>query len=291
MTVLASEDTAYKKRPSTKARSPFRYPGGKGFLTDFLRQKILKMPSAQRAYAEPFCGGAGAAINLLLDGDVERIQLNDLDRGIYSAWVAIVTETDRFIDKLKSIQVTVPEWKLQKQIAITEGVGYNFDVGFASFFINRTSRAGIVLGSGPIGGYEQLGLWKIDARFYRETMVRRITEIGAKRDQIAVSNQSAVTFIRQIDQCEFPGDTFVFIDPPYYEIGSRLYLDSMGNGGHNELATELKTGALKHWLMTYDDHPEIRKLYRGFNITELEVLYSLQRQRTVNEIVIQATAS
>lgn len=249
------------------------------------------MPSTQRAYAEPFCGGAGAAINLLLDGDVDKILLNDLDRGIYSAWVAIVTETDRFVEKLQKIKVTVPEWKRQKKIAMKKGDGYSFDLGFANFFINRTSRAGIVLGSGPIGGYEQAGDWKVDARFYRETMIKRITDIGAKRDQITVSNQSAIEFIRDINRDFNSGDTFVFIDPPYYEIGSRLYLDSMGEGGHSELALELKAGTLKHWLMTYDDHPEIRKLYQGFSIAELEVLYSLQRQRKAREIVIQAAGS
>ena len=251
----------------------------------------MKMPGPTRNYAEPFCGGAGAAINLLLDGDAESIFLNDLDARVYSAWVAIVSETDRFVDCLKRVPVTVEEWQHQKKIAANHFDGYSFDAGFATFFLNRTSRAGIVIGSGPVGGYSQSGDWKIDARFYRDTMVSRINEIGAKRQNIIVSNLPATEFLQTLCSSDQAVNTFVFIDPPYFEIGSRLYLDGMGENGHATLAEKLRDGLAKNWIMTYDDHPEIRKLYYDFRITELEVLYSLQRQRKVNEIVIQAAGA
>lgn len=282
---------AYRRRPSTRARSPFRYPGGKGFLTDLLRQKLTELPGTSRGYAEPFCGGAGAAINLLLDGDADHIFLNDLDPRVYSAWVAIVTETDRFVARLESVPVTVEEWQHQKAIATDHKCGYDFDAGFATFFLNRTSRAGIVVGSGPVGGYAQAGNWKIDARFYRDTMIHRVTEIGAKQGNIFLSNLPAEEFLQDLKASGSAETAFVFIDPPYFEIGSRLYLDGMGENGHNTLAEKLKNGVAANWLMTYDDHPEIRKLYQDFKITELEVLYSLQRQRKVNEIVIQAAGA
>ena len=281
----------YQRRPSTKARSPFRYPGGKGFLTDLLRQKIMEMPGPGRGYAEPFCGGAGAAINLLLDGDVDNIFLNDLDPRVYSAWTALVFETDRFLERLKKIKVTVGEWKNQKAIATEHSNGYNFDAGFATFFLNRTSRAGIVVGSGPIGGYAQSGNWKVDARFYRDTMIKRIAAIGKQNDKIHLTNLPAEEFLQELKADGRDRNTFVFIDPPYFKIGSRLYMDGMGNSGHITLAEKLKNSVVSNWLMTYDDHPEIRRLYQGFNVTELEVLYSLQRQRKVNEVVIQAAGA
>lgn len=281
---------SYERRPSKRATSPFRYPGGKGFLTDLLRQKIWRLDGPERGYAEPFCGGAGAATNLLLDGDVQHIHLNDLDPRVYSAWVAIVKETGRFVDRLRSVPVTVSEWKRQRKIAASHRVGYDFDAGFATFFLNRTSRSGIVVGSGPIGGYKQKGVWKIDARFYRETMIERIERLGKHRERIAVSNSSAEDFIEEIQQVENAPNIFVFMDPPYFEIGSRLYLNGMGDDGHGSLARMLRTGLRSEWLMTYDDHPEIRRLYEDFDVTELEVLYSLQRRRKVNEVVIQAAS-
>ncbi|MGY6703124.1 DNA adenine methylase [Roseinatronobacter sp.] len=282
---------AYERRPSTKATSPFRYPGGKGFLTDLLRKKIKRLDGPVRGYAEPYCGGAGAATNLLLEGDVEHIYLNDLDPCVFSAWNAIIHETERFLDQLEHISVTVDEWKKQREVASSHCDGYDFDVGFATFFLNRTSRAGIVIGSGPIGGYEQKGAWKVDARFYRDTMMKRIERLGLHRGQITVSNLPAEKFIDRIEGEESASSTFIFIDPPYFEIGSRLYLNGMGHDGHASLAQKLKTGLQSEWLMTYDDHPEIRRLYKGFDVTELEVLYSLQRQRKVNEVIIQAATS
>ena len=277
------------RRPLTrKAVSPFRYPGGKGFLADMLSKRVLELEGPVRTFAEPFCGGAGAAIKLLLDGHVHRIHLNDLDPCVYSAWVALVTETDRFLDRLCAVPITVEEWRKQRQISADQVSAYDFDVGFATFFLNRTSRAGIVRGSGPIGGYEQRGKWRIDARFYRSTMINRIERIGSFRDRIEISNQTAEDFLDNVSQWENTKNTFVFLDPPYFQAGSRLYLNGMGADGHVNLAEKLKTGLVNHWLMTYDDHPEIRRLYSDFDITKLDVHYSLQKNRQANEVMIQA---
>jgi DNA adenine methylase len=278
----------YRRRPSTLARSPFRYPGGKGFLTDLLRQKVYELDGPNRAYAEAFCGGAGAAINLLLEGHVDSILLNDLDSRVYSAWEAIIKETDRFLMKLRSIDISVDEWRRQKEIASSHLSGYSFDAGFAAFYLNRTSRAGILLGSGPIGGYEQSGDWKIDARFYRNTMISRIEDISRKANKITTYNLPATDFLDYISDSDDSNNTFVFIDPPYYEIGSRLYFNGMGERGHIDLSNKLKAEQPYKWLITYDDHEEIRKLYVDFNITGLEVLYSLQKARRVKEILIES---
>lgn len=288
---MNKRETAYRndeRRPSAKATSPFRYPGGKGFLTHLLRRKIEHSVGRVTGYAEPYCGGAGAATNLLMNGDVQHIYLNDLDPCIYSAWVAMVSETERFLEKLANVPVTVEEWKRQREVAESHGNGYDFDAGFATFFLNRTSRAGIVIGSGPIGGYQQKGSWKIDARFYRETMIKRIERLGNHRERIFLSNSRAEDFLDKIGENENTHGIFVFIDPPYFEIGSRLYLNGMEDNGHKGLASKLKAGLPNEWLMTYDDHPEVRRLYKDFNVTELEVVYSLQRQRRVSELIIQA---
>lgn len=289
VTIQTGED--FQRRPSTKATSPFRYPGGKGFLTDYLKVKIEALPGPARRYAEPFCGGAGAATNLLVDGVVSQIHLNDLDSRVYSAWLAIITETDRFIEKLKHAPVTVDEWKKQRKVVAGSSGGYDFDVGYATFYLNRTSRAGIVIGSGPIGGYKQEGAWKIGARFYRDTMIDRIEKLGNLKEQISVSNMAATDFLSEIDKSDSAHNTLVFIDPPYYEAGARLYLDGMEGDGHAVLANKLRQKMKYKWLMTYDSHPEILNLYKGFDVKHLEVLYSLQRQRKVKEVVIQAASS
>jgi DNA adenine methylase len=271
---------------SKSASSPFRYPGGKGFLTGFLSSEVEKLSIGERHYVEAFAGGAGAAINMLQAGLVQKVHLNDIDLRVYSAWVALTQENDRFVEAIRCMPVDVETWRKAKANVDNPGVEYSFELGLATFFVNRTSRAGIVVGSGPIGGYEQAGAWKIDARFYRETMLRRIRWIGENSDRITVSRKPAVDFLKNCSETTPDERTLYFIDPPYVQIGSRLYYDGMVDGGHEDLANFMKKGSLKHWVMTYDDHVEVRRLYREFKIRSLEVSYSLGRTRKENEVVI-----
>jgi len=178
------------------AASPFRYPGGKGFLTPLLSAELARRFGGSRpSFAEPYCGGAGAATNLLLAGEVDQLFLNDADRRIYSAWRAMLTETDRFLEKIMSVKVTLATWDdALVRLYETPLPDYDFELGFSAFFVNRTSRSGVVIGSGPIGGYSQEGRWKIDARFNRETLAKRVCALGALRDQITLSCQDGLQF-------------------------------------------------------------------------------------------------
>ncbi|MGY6695380.1 MAG: DNA adenine methylase [Roseinatronobacter sp.] len=276
----------YQQRNSQSAASPFRYPGGKGFLSFYLAEKLKALRCESPLFVEPYCGGAGAALNLLHDGSVGSIHLNDLDPRIYSAWRGMVDECPRFLERIASTPVTINTWLACREIVANAGEGYDFEVGFAAFFLNRTSTGGIIQGAGPIGGYEQKGKWKIDARYYMHTMLRRVQWIGSMSDRIVLSNLPALRFL-ETHAASFAGeDTFYFVDPPYVHAGSRLYLDAMNHVLHRELADTLKQGSLTNWVLTYDDHPLIRQLYADFKISHLEVRYSLRSTRRATEILI-----
>ena len=79
--------------------SPLRYPGGKSKLCQFVLETIKRNKIEKPIYCEPFCGGAGIAINLLLSESVDSIIINDYDTAIYSIWYAIVNDTEDFIKK------------------------------------------------------------------------------------------------------------------------------------------------------------------------------------------------
>lgn len=271
---------------STAAVSPFRYPGGKGFLTGFLDSQLEQLDQGSRQYVEPFAGGAGAAFNLLSRERADHIHLNDLDIRVFSAWKAILQENDKFVAALQKCDVSLETWKWAKELVDRPTQNYSFDLGFATFFINRTSRAGIITGSGPIGGYKQSGEWKIDARFYRDTMVKRVKWIGENADKVSLYRLPAVDFLKECESKLDPVRTLYFIDPPYVKIGSRLYLDGMLDGGHEYLAQYINDNHLVHWIMTYDDHPLIRNLYEECKIRHLQVNYSLGRSRKENEVLI-----
>ncbi|RKF08431.1 DNA adenine methylase [Oceaniradius stylonematis] len=272
-------------RPA-EAASPFRYPGGKGFLTGFLAAQLSGLRKGHKGYVEPFAGGAGAAMNLLFSGKVETVHLNDLDIRIYSAWKAILEENERFAEAIQTCDVSLKTWEWAKGVVEAPAEAYSFDLGFATFFMNRTSRSGIVTGSGPIGGYSQSGKWKLDARFYRSTIVKRVEWIGLNSHRIRLSRLPAIEFLSECQTTLDDERTLYFIDPPYVKIGSRLYLDGMLNGGHKALAEYLSEGYPKYWVMTYDDHPLVRDLYYEYEIRYLQVNYSLSRARKEKELLI-----
>lgn len=269
--------------------TPFRYPGGKAFLYPDLRRRLAAtVPVRPMNYAEPYAGGAGAAIRLLAEGQIERLFLNDYDWRIYAAWHAILHDAGRFIDKIMSMPLDVDTWKAQREIVYAAESGRDdiFEVGFATFFLNRTNRSGIIIGAGPIGGYDQTGRWKIDARFPREALAARVQWINDHRSQIELSNEDGLAFLRARAKTDGQ-QTFFFIDPPYVSAGSRLYMNAMSELLHLNLAKFLIENVdMPHWVVTYDDHPLIRTAYSAALIEELDVHYSLQKKRAAGELLI-----
>ncbi len=267
--------------------SPLRYPGGKASLSGFLSRTIELNDLSGCSYFEPFAGGAGAALRLLREGVVSELHLNDFDPHIVSFWRAILDESERFADAVLSIPVNIQEWNRQQQVYRLADPGKTFEVGFATFYLNRCNRSGIILGAAPIGGYAQAGEWKIDARFYRESLVDRILAIGKRREQIHVTNMDALDFLgKQLLSRPDRQSVFTYLDPPYYSNGSRLYMTFDNDQRHSELARHIQEQAELNWVMSYDDTGLIRNLYANSNISSLPLKYSLHRRRTTEELLI-----
>ncbi|HEX8232417.1 MAG TPA: DNA adenine methylase [Caulobacteraceae bacterium] len=271
--------------PTMRSVSPFRYPGGKAFLYRYLNDRLNSLPEGRRIYAEPYCGGAGAAVILLKLGAVEEIHLNDADLKVYSAWEAILTESERFASQIMSTPVDMFTWYACREL-VEGATEPSFELGFATFFLNRTSRSGIVVGAGPIGGYEQRGTWKIDARFNREALADRVRWLGSVRHSIKLTQEDALTFLSRSTARLSLDRTLFFVDPPYVTAGGRLYLNAMDEGKHIALSDVLQGGTLPHWVLTYDNHPLILDLYSRQTIRDLCVSYSLQNKRKEREVLI-----
>lgn len=279
-----------KDIPSMRSISPFRYPGGKAFLYKYLLGRVHALPEGRRYYAEPFCGGAGSAVILLKLGAVEDVYLNDADLKVYSAWKAILEETERFAAKIEDVAVDLDTWHASRDL-VKSATEHSFELGFATFFLNRTSRSGIVVGAGPIGGYDQRGNWKVDARFNREALAERVRWLGSVRDHIHLTREDALTFLsRSVNRLPVK-QTLFFVDPPYVTAGGRLYLNAMSESKHIALSDILQDDVLPHWVLTYDDHPLIRGLYKERHIKDLAVTYSLQKKRKEQEVLINDYAT
>lgn len=274
---------------ATRATSPLRYPGGKASLVALLRETIQRNGVAGKPYYEPFAGGAGAALGLLRQGVVSTVHLNDYDPCVYAFWRAALEHPGRFKRAILAVDVSVDEWRIQRAIYLNQKhrTEKSFELGFATFFLNRCNRSGIIFGSAPIGGYEQKGDWKITARFNKKGLVDRIAWLKKQRCNIELSNYDALKFLTDsVPRGNRGKSVFVYLDPPYYTHGQRLYFSSYDENDHRKLAQYVKRQRMLNWMMSYDDNAFIRGLYGDMVRKRRQIQYSLQKKIRARELLI-----
>lgn len=267
--------------------SPLRYPGGKAVLSGFLADVIAANDLQDGVYVEPYAGGAGAALALLFGEHVQRIVLNDADPCVFAFWNAVLNRKDDLIWRLNETPVTLDEWRTQRDIYRAQQRHSRIKVAFASFYLNRCNRSGIMVNGGPIGGVGQTGKWRLDARYNKDELARRIEKIHLYRDRIEIHNLDALAFLRDVvGKSDALDETLVYLDPPYYVKGSELYLNHYQPEDHAQVARFIKRQTGYRWLMTYDNVPEIRKLYADRDTVDFDLRYSAHTSKLGSELLI-----
>lgn len=262
--------------------SPLRYPGGKAKLFSYFVEIIKNNSLYDKIYAEPYAGGAGLALKLLAHGYVSRIELNDIDPAIVAFWRSVLEEPDRLCSLIDGVELSVDEWRRQRSIYRDGPNVGQLQLGFAAYYLNRTSRSGIIEGSGPIGGYSQSGNWKIDARFNRKSQISQINEISRFKSSIEIHSLDAVDFI--VPRLK-SSDYFIYLDPPYYVKGSALYKNSYKHEDHEQIRGVLEQHRAANWVLSYDFVKEIVALYDKFDPLIYSLNYSAGKVGTGQEVI------
>ncbi|WP_081491350.1 DNA adenine methylase [Schaalia georgiae] len=262
--------------------SPLRYPGGKAALAGFFTDIIHALNITDACYIEPYAGGAGAGIALLLNRVVQHLVINDIDPAVHAFWKSVIDNNSEFVKLVSTTPLTINEWHRQRTIYRTKSEDDILNLGFAFFYLNRTNRSGI-LNAGVIGGQRQEGKYKIDARFNRSALIERLTTIGRLASQITVSDSDGRTVIQQHANDK---QTFMYIDPPYVQAGSKLYLNAFDGRDHQALSTIVKAVDRAHWLVTYDTSPLIEKLYQDQFQCRLELTYAARHPGKAEELLV-----
>ncbi|WJV38588.1 DNA adenine methylase [Raoultella terrigena] len=264
--------------------SPLRYPGGKSKLTAYVLETIKLNGLEGGTYVEPFAGGCAIAWYLLLNGHVRKVYINDLDPAIHAFWHSVLYRTEELCQLISSIPVTMDEWYIQREVY--RKTSNNFlKLGFATLFLNRTNRSGIIK-AGVIGGKNQEGDYKIDCRFNKERVIEQIKAIASKRESIRLSNLDAASFIDEYLP-EITGSVLVNIDPPYYVKGKGLYQNFFEHNDHYRLFESVKR--ITHpWIVTYDDTPEICGIYSEFSPEAFGLTYTAQTKCKGSEVIIHS---
>lgn len=259
--------------------SPLRYPGGKGRLAPYLARVIAHQQVRIDTYCEPYAGGAGAGLRLLADGHVNRIIINDLNPGIAAFWRSVFGNNEALRQRIWDCSVNLDQWHSARSVYQAPVGQDDLELGFATFFLNRTNRSGI-LSARPIGGLEQTGAWLIDARFNKEDLTGRIKELGALASRVSVRQERAINLIHTLNRRTRP--VLLYVDPPYVVPGDELYMTDHSWAEHQRLERRLRESP-HPWLLSYDVDDRTRLLYRGFRCLRFGISHTAQKQKVGHE--------
>lgn len=247
------------KRNGKPLLSSLRYPGSKRRLVGYIREALQANELKPSLYVEPFVGGASVALQLMQDGLVSKVILVDRDPWIASFWHTVFFDTDWLVQQVETMEVTLEKWQQFKQSTPTT----IRDQALTGFYLNRTSFSGILEAkAGPLGGKSQKSDYKIDCRFPRETLVRRIEQAAAHREKVhAVWNCSWEAGVAKIRDAQQAGnlptqDVFFYFDPPFFEKAEDLYRFYFVEDDHKALRDFLLRLEDK-WILSYDSADQV----------------------------------
>jgi DNA adenine methylase len=239
--------------------TPLRYPGGKQKIASFIVEILQCNNICDINYVEPYAGGAGVAINLLLSKKVKTIHLNDKCIPIYSFWKTLINESEWLCKKILLSSLNIEEWKKQREIIKNVDKHSLEEIGFATFYLNRCNRSGILNG-GIIGGLNQDGIWKMDARFNKKSLINRIESIANVSKSIKVTKYDAETLIGKLANSK--KRSFIYFDPPYLSKGYKLYLNHYTSEDHKRISKLIQKIKNNYWIVSYDSDDYITDLYK-----------------------------
>jgi len=261
--------------------SPLRYPGGKGKLAPFIKYIIIQNELKNGVYVEPYAGGAGVACSLLLSGVVSKIIINDADRSIWAFWESLKLYSEELCNRINNTPISIEEWRRQKAIQKIPEIP-TIDLGFSTFFLNRTNVSGVLSG-GVIGGYAQEATYGIDARFNKIDLIDRIRKLAALSAQIEVHNMDAIDFLDTIES-ELNKKSLIYFDPPYFVKGQALYRNYYTEEDHKLIAERIKKIETP-WICSYDNAPEIIGLYEMTQKYIYDISYSARCRNVGQEAI------
>jgi len=264
--------------------SPLRYPGGKGKIINFFKEIIKENLLYDGIYVEPYTGGASVALSLLFNEYVSKIIINDLDYSIYSFWFSVLNHTEELCKLIFDTPVDVSIWEKQHKVQKNKDKHNVLEIGFSTFYLNRTNHSGII-NAGVIGGKNQLGKWKIDARFNKKDLINRIQRISFYKKNIELYNLDAMILVNKIKN-KINKRTLFYFDPPYYNKGKDLYLNHYNDKDHIFIADEIKKINPYKWVLTYDNIDFISNLYKDFRQMKYVLNYSALKACKGEELII-----
>ncbi len=269
---------------SNKLYTPLRYPGGKARFAPFVGSIMTANSLTDGHYLEPYAGGAGVALELLFHGFASHIHINDFDSAIFDFWFSVTRHPEDILRLLFDTPVNMDQWFHWRSVLRGEIPASQTHRGFATLFLNRTNRSGVLKG-GVIGGIAQDGAYKLDARLKKDVLAKRIEKIAAHSSKITVYHEDALSLLRRCNDF-LPAKSLIYLDPPYYVKGQGLYRNFYDHDDHVNIANALQRRSFnRNWMVSYDNVDEIKAMYKTANSHTYGLNYTAQTRYVGSEIM------
>lgn len=269
---------------SNKLYTPLRYPGGKARFAPFIAETMQANGLDGGHYLEPYAGGAGVALELLFHGHACHVHINDLDPAINAFWVSATRHPEDLLRLLHDTPVDMDQWFRWRGVLRGETEATLVERGFATLFMNRTNRSGI-LKAGVIGGMAQTGAYKLDARLDKPTLSARIERIAVRADDITVYCEDAHALLARCGDF-LPAVSLIYLDPPYYVKGRGLYRNFYVHEDHLAIAKLLQSQEFaRPWVVSYDNAEEICAMYQMSQGLTYSLNYTAQKRYIGSEVM------
>ena len=256
-------------------------------MLPILMEHLDKLIPNSQGFCDAFVGGGSVLLEVAKKYPDHILYANDKDYWMYCFW-KIVADSDAKnlyeLLRLMEVQPTLELFYKLREEQTTDPIR----CAYKAIFFNRTTFSGILY-SGPIGGKNQASKYPVDCRYNAKKLK---TKILACHDLIAGRTEVTNVDITKYDILwgtqSPPLSITLYLDPPYYHKGDILYPEKMSAGHHEEMARALS--ARKNWVLSYDDCPEIRDLYKNKQIIDLSARYCITGKKNTwenkNELII-----
>lgn len=253
--------------------SPLNYLGGKSRLAE----RIVKMlPEDHICYCEPFCGAAW--VFFAKDPSKSEV-LNDADGELVNFWRVLQNHLEEFLRYYRFAVVSrkIFDWENMKipetLTDIQRAVRYYYiqKLGFGGKTFDRTFGTSA---TGP-------------ARLNLMTIEDRLLDVHARLARVVIENLDACACIERYDRPE----TLFYLDPPYWQTAGY----AVPFKDEDYCRVEAVLAKIKgRFVLSLNDAPEVRRIFRRFVITSVKTSYSAangrssahDRQKARSELII-----
>ncbi|WP_082460438.1 DNA adenine methylase [Pseudomonas mediterranea] len=265
-------------------KGPLRYPGSKAAFAPIFFEVVRQLDMNFKNIVEPYCGSGAVSFYALQNNICDSALLVERDPLVYAFWYSVFNHTEELLDKVRSAKVDLDTWHYLQPLRELDSpcLSSIVDLGFAGLFFNRVNYSGI-LSAKPIGGLSQSSDYKIDCRFNKPDICRRIESLASLSGRVEVMFGDALDVIKRSDV--YGVDSIYYVDPPYFDQGKRLYRHHYNISDHYELYEALADLSVP-WFLSYDKHHVIELLYKHFSLVTFGFRYSSRMPKLVDELFI-----